>query len=182
MDNRKILIMGAGGCGSGFLLGILRACGLETGPHNEFMRWGGVREAIKAGQDPKTIYTPKVIKHLGGFLVNLNEHVDRHGWEIQHIFFSVASYKLQMQAYKKRAKKTLQEADQQYRDGLASALIQLIERDYPFTMVRCPRSIKDTEYCYEKLKVVLGIDYEAFKLIHQAQIIPHKLEGLMVYE
>lgn len=181
IDNRKILIMGAGGCGSGFLLGCLRACGFETGPHNEFMRWGGVREALKAGQDPKTIWTPKVIKHLGGFLVNLNQHIDRHGWEIQHIFFAVASYDLQMWAYKRRAKKSLEEADKQYRDGLAQAMVQLIERDHPFSMVRCPRSILDPQYMYDKLKVVIPQTFEEFKPIHAAQIIPDKAASLKKY-
>ncbi|MCI0558387.1 MAG: hypothetical protein MN733_07815 [Nitrososphaera sp.] len=183
MDKRKkILIMGAGGCGSGFILGLLRACGLETGPHNEFMRASGIRDKLKAGVDPKTIWTPKVIKHLGGFLVNLNQHIDRHGWEVQHIFFAVASYNLQMRAYQRRQNKTLVEADQQYKDGLASAMLQLIERDHPFSMVRCPRSILDVEYCYDKLKVVIPQSLNEFKVIHASQIIPEKIEGLNKYE
>lgn len=181
MDNRKILIMGAGGCGSGFVLGLLRACGFETGPHNEFMRWGGVREKIKAGVDPKTIWTPKVIKHLGGFLVNLNQHIDRHGWEIQHIFFAVASYELQIRAYQRRQKRTREDAEKQYREGLASGIAQLIERDYPFTMIRCPRSILDPDYCYDKMKVVVPQSFEQFKPIHASQIIPKKLEDLKAY-
>ena len=49
MENDKILIMGVGGCGSSFLLRLLGDCGLETKGVVEFMKYGGVPEAIRNG-------------------------------------------------------------------------------------------------------------------------------------
>lgn len=187
MSKEVILIMGVGGCGSSFLWGLLGDCGFETKGINEFMRHGGVREAIKAGTLDSFEF-PEVIKCLGGFLVNLNEHIDRHNWKVRHIFFVVASYDYQINKYMKRRRSkqkhlTVEEAaviaEEDYKRGLGSGLIQLIERDHPFTMVRCPRSIKDSKYCYDQLKVVLDdMTYEEFVKIHTARIVPRYLKRL----
>ncbi len=183
MGDGKILIMGVGGCGSSFLWGILGDCGLKTLGINEWMRYSGVRDAVAAGTVDEMEF-PKVIKHLGGFICNLNEHIDRHKWEVEHIFFAVASFDMQIDAYMKRKREYDREKyEARYRNGLGQGLIQLIERDHPFTMVRCPRSILDSEYCYEKLKVVLGdMTYEIFSKIHTNRLIPYKLERLKKYK
>ena len=75
MDNGKILIMGVGGCGSSFLWGLLDDCGFSTGGINEWIRHSGIREA----DDSKIFDAPRVIKHLGGFLNNMNTHLDNYG-------------------------------------------------------------------------------------------------------
>lgn len=169
----KILIMGVGACGSNFLWGLLGACGFETKGINEFMRHGGVREAIKEGRE---IEFPEVIKHLGGFMVNLNEHIDRHNWEIKHIFLCMSSLDYQLHKYKKRRGYSTEEATERYAKGLGQGLIQLVERDHPFTIVHSPRSILDPEYCYSKVNVVLGdMSYEEFLKVHQGQIKPKYL-------
>jgi hypothetical protein len=172
MSDGKILIMGVGGCGSGFIWNVLRRCGLDTTEYREWMRQSGVRSAIKEGTQ-LDFPSPKVIKHLGGFLVNLNEHLDTMQWEVEHIFFCVASYELQMHSYKKRSKVEYVEEEvlTKYRRGLGMGLMQIIERDHPFSLVRCPNSIRDPEYCYNKLKCVLGdMPYEEFLQHHQDQI------------
>jgi len=189
MSDGKILIMGVGGCGSSFLWGILGDCGLETLGINEWMRYSGIRDALAVGTHLEWEY-PKVIKHLGGFINNLNQHIDEHQWEVEHIFFSVASYDYQIKQMIKRRKRSSrhagksneqieQETPIDYERSLGKGLIQLIERDHPFTMVRCPRSIKDSEYLYNKLKVVLGdMTYEEFHKIHQSRIVPRYLKRL----
>lgn len=172
--------MGTGGCGSGFIWHLLEDCGLETGGKQEWMRKSGIRKAIAAGT-ADSFLTPRVIKHLGGFLNNLNEHIDRHKWEVEHIFFAVASFDVQMKEIEFRRNKHHKEFDYEteatrYRQALGKGLIQLVERDHPFSVVRCPRSLEDPRYCYDKLKVVLGsLPYERFYEIHQARILPHKL-------
>lgn len=189
MDDGKILVMGVGGSGSGFIWGLLGDCGYETKGINEWMRHSGVREAHANGAAHLIEY-PTVIKHLGGFLTNLNMHIDQNGWNVKHIFFSVASYDFQIKTYMKRRQSKQQHftteerrelADRDYRTALGSGMIQLIERDHPFTMVRCPRSMKDPKYCYEQLKVVLdGMTYKEFFKIHQARVDPKlykKLDG-----
>ena len=168
--------MGAGGCGSGFIHGLLGACGLPTYGINEWLRHSGAR----GSRDPKNLDCPKVIKHLGGFMENLNFHIDRYGWEVEHIFLAVASLDLQMHAYRRRKRGFSQEYYlDRYQTVLGKGMVQLIERDHPFTVVRCPRSIKDPEYCYEKLKVVLnGMPYEKFAEIHASRILPKYLQRL----
>jgi hypothetical protein len=184
VSDGKILIMGVGGCGSGFIWNVLRRCGLETTAHREWMRYSGVRTAIKEGAQ-LDFPSPKVIKHLGGFLTNLNHHLDTMDWEVEHIFFCVASYELQLHSYKKRShgQYDREEYIKRYEQRIGKGLIQLIDRDHPFTMVRCPRTIKDPVYCYNKLKVVLGdTTYEEFFKHHQAQISPQHYRRLQPYE
>jgi hypothetical protein len=180
--------MGVGGCGSSFIWSLLGDCGHDTKGINEWMRHSGVRAALKAGTLDQVEY-PKVIKHLGGFLNNLNKHIDDHGWEVEHIFFVVASYEYQIRKIAKRRGVSCTEpisrakVEKDYRNALGTGLIQLIERDHPFTMVRLPRSIKDPRYCYDRLKVVLGeMTYEEFEKIHAAQIIPERLRKLDNWE
>ena len=175
--------MGVGGCGSGFIWNVLRRCGLETTEHREWMRQSGVREAIK--EDTHLDFpSPKVIKHLGGFLINLNHHLETMQWEVEHIFYCVASYELQLHSYETRSKGKYNRelCIEKYERNLGKGLIQLIDADHPFSMIRCPRSITDPVYCYGELKRVLGdMPYEEFYKHHQAQISPRHLRRLNGY-
>jgi hypothetical protein len=177
MGDGKILIMGTGGCGSGFVWNLLKRCGLETTEHREWMRSGEARDKA-----------PKVIKHLGGFLNNLNHHVDNNEWEIEHIFFTVATLDLHMDIQKRRLRDRgeifyYDMELEKYYTKLGKGIAQLAERDYPFTIIRCPTSIQDSLYCYNKLKVVLGDTlYECFSKIHSELIIPELASCLSVYK
>jgi hypothetical protein len=193
MSDGKILIMGVGGCGSSFLWNLLGSCGLETLGINEWVRHSGIRRALKQGTADQWEY-PKVIKHLGGFINGLNKHIDDHKWEVEHIFFAVSTYDLQIKTYKKRrgasarhsgksVEQIEEESKEDYERALGKGLIQLIERDHPFTLVRCPRSIKDSKYCYQQVKIVLGgMSYEEFEKIHSAEILPKYLKRLDGWE
>jgi len=185
----KILVMGVGGCGSGFLWHLLRACGFETTDIREWMRHSGVREAHENGTAHLMEY-PTVIKHLGGFMNNLDMHIEQNNWKIRHIFLAVSSYDFQIDTYIRRRRRRqpgLSEderremAEHDYTRLLGLGLIQLIERDHPFTLVRCPRSVKDSRYCYEQLRVVLDdMTYQEFLAKHRNLVDPvkyAKLEG-----
>ncbi len=180
MGDGKILIMGVGGCGSGFLWKLLDDCGLETFGINEWMRHSGIRQAVKEGVHAE-FKSPKVIKHLGGFLTNLNYHIDQHNWEVEHIFFAVASLSMQMQSFRERTRRGPFDYDtylDKYRHQLGMGLIQLIERDHPFSLIECPRSLSDSKYCYNKLKIVLpDTSYEEFAEIHKARVNPVRLKN-----
>jgi hypothetical protein len=184
MSEGKILVTGVGGCGSSFVWSLLGACGLSNGGINEYMRHKALREAMKTKTADNWEF-PRLIKHLGGFMCNLNEHVDRHGWEVEHVFLCMTSYELQMKKYYRRGRVPVdqREAKQlQYEQSLGQVLIQLNERDHPFTVIRSPRSIKDVQYCYDKMRVVLGgMAFEEFKEIHQGRIIPRLLKRLDGY-
>ncbi|GAG14434.1 unnamed protein product [marine sediment metagenome] len=193
MSDGKVLIMGVGGCGSSFLWGLLGDCGLETLGINEWMRWSGIRRAHREGTVDQMEY-PKVIKHLGGFLTNLNLHIDQNHWEIEHIFFAVSSYDCQIrETVERRAlqrrhlgkskEQLIEAAKRDYEVSLGKGLIQLIERDHPFTMVRLPRSIKDPKYLYRQLRVVLGdMPYDKFREVHAACVVPKLLKKLDGWE
>ncbi len=174
MSEDKVLIMGVGGCGSSFIWGLLGDCGLSTDGINEWIRHSGIRDV----EDGKTFPAPKVIKHLGGFLNNMNTHLDNYGWEVEHVFFCVASLDLQMEAYKTRKGGGFDYDHYytKYQNALGKGLMQLIERDHPFTVIRCPRSLTDPYYCWKKLQVVLGdMRYKEFKKIHAARVIDGSL-------
>lgn len=184
MSDGKILIMGTGGCGSGFIWHMLRECGLETTEHREWIRHGGIIQS----KDPANFPAPKVIKHLGGFLNNLNTHLDNYQWEVEHIFFATATLDLAMSIQKSRMRKRQVEFNynvelERYYSKLGKGMAQLLERDYPFTVVRCPTSILNPRYCYDKLKVVLPseVSYERFAEIHASKIIPKRRNQLLVY-
>jgi len=170
--------MGTGGCGSGFIHGLLGACGLSTYGINEWLRHSGAR----GSRDPKNFDCPKVIKHLGGFMENLNFHIDRYGWEVEHIFLAVTPFELQMKAYKRRnhVNFDLDKYTKRYQTSLGKGMIQLVEREHPFTVIRCPRSITDPYYCWKKLNIVLDdMNYKEFSKIHQARIIPNLFKNLL---
>jgi hypothetical protein len=181
MCGGKVLIMGVGGCGSGFLWHLLEDCGLDTGGTQEWMRHSGIRRALREGKHSEFKY-PKVIKHLGGFIVNLNLHVEQNNWKIEHIFWAVGSLQKQMRTQRNRYK-GVSDYDtrlETYKKKLGTGLIQLIEGGYPFTIVKCPTSLIDPEYCWDKLKVVLpDMSYEEFAEIHKARVDSEKLERLL---
>jgi hypothetical protein len=183
INSSKILVMGTGGCGSGFIWHMLKDCGLETTNHQEWIRYGGIIHA----EDPTVYPAPKVIKHNGGFLCNLNTHLDNYQWEVEHIFFAVAKIDLAMRIQKTRFRLTRREFNydhelERYYTKLGRGLDQLVERDHPFTVVQCPASILDPQYCYDKLKVALpDTSYEEFAEKHAALIIPKQFKRLPPY-
>lgn len=172
--------MGTGGCGSGFIWHMLRKCGLETTEHREWIRYS----RITRSKDPVNFPAPKVIKHLGGFLKDLNFHLDTFKWEVEHIFFAVATFDLALEIIRERCRGPFNYDEQvkEYYLKLGQGIIQLAERDYPFTIVRCPTSILDSRYCYDKLKVVLpNTTYEEFAKEHAAHVRPNDRERLATY-
>jgi len=174
MSDKKILITGTGGCGSGFIIRTMENCGFDIGGYNSYIQHGPVKGLLKAGVDPKTIEMPRVIKHLGGFMKNLNEHIDNFGWEVEHIFLSVVPYEMALGKYMSRRNYTREDAAARYTEVLGLGMQQLIERDHPFTVVRCPETILCPRYMYEKVKIVLPKDFtlEDFEIAHAKTIAP----------
>ena len=179
----KILIMGTGGCGSGFIWHMLKRCGLETTEHREWIRSGGITTAV----DPTNFPAPKVIKHNGGFLHSLNKHIETFQWKVEHVFFAIATFDLAMHIQKERMLQRGASFDydtelERYYGKLGRGVAQLAESDYPFTIVLCPRSILDVEYCYSKLKVVLpNITYEEFVEKHSEWVKHERKSFLSTY-
>lgn len=174
----KVLIMGPGRCGSTFLFYLLKELGLDTGPHPEFLRWE--RTVEKLNRKEKVEF-PTIIKHLGGFCLNLNDHIDRFGWSIKHIFFCLRRFEACLNSRvgmtMRRTRKSREEATEIMMDEIphtvGMGLFNLIERDHPFTVIRFPRSAQDPEYCYNKLSPILeDIDFETFKIAWEKTVDP----------
>lgn len=163
---------------------MLKNCGLETTNHREWIRSGGITKA----EDPTTFVAPKVIKHNGGFLHNLNTHIKNYQWEVEHVFFAVATLDLAMDIQKERLKRRERPFDynyelERYYGKLGRGLAQLAEADYPFTIVRCPTSILDVGYCYNQLKVVLpDTTFGGFATQHKAWVMHDRVNKLQKYE
>ena len=184
MGEGKILIMGTGGCGSGFIWNMFRLCGVETTEHREWMRQGGIRSS----KDPASFPAPKVIKHLGGFLLNLQDHIETCQWEVEHVFFATAKLDLAMSIQKSRIRRRGKDFDYDeqlalYYSKLGKGTAQLIETGLPFTIIRCPDSILHPEYLYGKMKRCLpDVTYERFLEAHNELIIPKKRDRLYVHD
>ena len=132
MNDGKILIMGTGGCGSGFIWHMLRHCGLETTVHREWIRSGGITNST----DPTNFPAPKVIKHNGGFLHNLNTHIENFQWDVEYIFYAVATLDLAMDIQKERMLRRGAAFDygtelERYYGKLGRGLDQLSESGHP---------------------------------------------------
>jgi hypothetical protein len=171
--------MGTGGCGSTFLWHMLRNCGLETTGHREWIRTGGIKKA----EDPARFPAPKVIKHLGGFLLHLNQHIENYQWDVEHIFFAISTLDLAMDTCKVRCVRKPFDYEselQRYYSKLGKGLSQLVDSDYPFTIIQCPTFILDADYCYNKLSVVLpDITRGEFVAKHEAFINPERRDALL---
>lgn len=187
-DKEKILIMGPGSSGTTFCFRLLQALGFDTGNEPEVLKNPDVKRRILAGED---VELPKVIKHQGGFILNLSEHIERHNWKVQHIFLALRGLdnhvekvtlgpaKIQGKKFSSVMKGTRRikywndiQTDEGRRQALlhytcskvGMAIMQIIQHDYPFTVVCLPRSIEDPRYCYEKFKPVIGnMSFEAFE-------------------
>ncbi len=184
MSDGKILVIGTGGCGSGFVWHMLKNCGLETTEHREWIRSSGIARS----KDPANFPAPKVIKHLGGMLTNMNKHLANYEWEVEHIFFAVTTTELTMEIIQRTFARHNREFDydeelRRYYWKLGQGLAQLAENDHPFTIIRCPDTILDVDYCWDKMKVVLhDTTYEEFAAKHAAHVRTEEIEKLSTYK
>ena len=176
----KILITGNGVGGTTWLWWLFHELGYTTSPKGidahtyELLRNKNLVKRITKGE----LEWPQVIKHLGGFLKNMNLHVDTHDWEVRHVFMILRKLDSAIASRRRRPSKikpasmgvsreefgkmTWDQREEKMKerliDGVGSGVFQAIERDYPFTVLRFPRAAIDAEYCYEKLKPVLEVN------------------------
>ena len=175
---KKILITGPGSSGTTSLWWLFRELGFTTEPTGiethtyELMRNKSLVQEITNGKRD----WPQVIKHLGGFMLRMNEYIDQYEWDVQHIFVVLRRMDMALATRERKKwaltakslgvsreehaqmsipqRKDLMRAKLQ--DGLGGCIYNLVERDYPFTVLRFPRSVIDPSYCYQKLKPVLS--------------------------
>jgi hypothetical protein len=175
--------MGPGSSGTSFLWYMFRGLGFDTGKHVEFFR----AERPNLFKENIEIHIPHVLKGTGGLCKNTFKYIDENHLEIEHIFFALRNFENTVRGRKKMSRnrggyKRLSEEQLDERikyeipHTIGNGLLNLIERDYPFTIVKFPESALDAEYCYNKLKVVLGdMSFENFKEAHAKVANPEKI-------
>lgn len=197
-----ILITGISHTGSSVLLLLFEALGFSIGrkefpdPWLEILRDPRVTAMIEREETPPW---PEVIKHLGGFCYNLNEHVDRWSWNVDHIFVMVRDLG---ESVRRRVKfkggrdmspkafgydpaswraltQEAREAEIQDRlkNQIGALLFNLVPRNYPFTCIEYPRWVQDPNYAYTKLSPALAdrVTHEDFVRAFQRIIDPQRV-------
>lgn len=199
---RLILITGISHTGSSVLLLLFEALGFSIGrsqfpdPWLELLRDPRVNAMIDRGETPPW---PQVIKHLGGFCYHINEHVDRWGWKVDHIFVMMrdleesvrrrVKYKggrdMTPKAYGYSTSEWVgltqeqkeEEARAHLKDELGALLLNIVPREYPFTCIEYPRWVQDPGYAFRKLYPVLvnRVEYPEFVKVFGQVIDPKKV-------
>lgn len=188
-----ILVTGTGQSGTTAFLLLLEALGLDTGKKHEFLRDEKMWKEIEQGKIPKW---PSVIKHLGGFCYNLNSHVDRWNWKVDHIFIVLRN--LDQLARKKATKpekffraKALKISNEKLRnlsednkkeiikdnakDQIGALIFNILDRDYPFSLVEYPKYTENLDYCYKKISPIIPCTWDTFLQAHNKAIDKSKV-------
>jgi hypothetical protein len=155
--------MGAGRCGTTFLWEMFKELGFDTGEEAEFFQ---NQERLGLTR------IPRVIKGTGGLCINLDMYVKVHHLQIEHIFLCtrqlgpMVASQLQMKqdrgTYKGLRSSALQAKLYQEIPGtFGKALLQIADSEYPFSIVKFPKSAEDPDYLARVLKKshAEGFDY-----------------------
>ena len=150
--------MGAGRCGTTFLWYLFKELGMDTGDEAE---WFQNHERLGLER------IPKVIKGTGGLCVNLDKYVEKYRLQVGHIFLCTRAFRPMLQSqmkmkqdkgiYKGLCLEALQETlEEEIPRTFGKALLHICEMNYPFTIIKFPKSAQDVDYCYNTLHKALG--------------------------
>ena len=155
--------MGAGRCGTTFLWELFKRLGFDTRDEAEFFQ---NQERLGLTR------IPRVIKGTGGLWINLDMYVRVHALQIEHIFLCtrqlgpMVASQLKMKqdrgTYKGMSLTALQEILYKEIPGtFGTALLQIADAEYPFSVVKFPKSAEDPDYLASVLKKshAEGFDY-----------------------
>lgn len=203
-----ILVTGEGRSGSGLVVDFLRALGYSWLPKYEGFDDHGdpdnvyeiLRDSklIRCLDEGKPVEWPDVVKHLGGFQLNIKEWVVRCKWnisDISHVFITINNMD---KGISKRWKDPVlsnqlhracsieksvwsamslleQEAAMRnvLRLGLGTGIYNYVDLGIPFTVVQYQRFVSDVEYAKECMEPV--IRNHNFNLIWHKLIDPRKV-------
>lgn len=194
-----IIVTGTGWNGSTVFLKLLRGLGFTiTPPGVDNQAYELLKDKILVDKMIKgEVPWPSAIKHLGGMCFNLNSWVDRCGWDVDHVFLLVRPLEnavarrrivggmtrkslippMNGEDYNSLSQEQLDEATRTtLRATVGAAIHELIERDYPFTVVNFPRFTTDSDYCFRCLSGVFD-DTERFQAVWDAIMDPYFVHG-----
>jgi len=180
-----ILITGSGISGTTWMWWLMKELGYTTQPTGtdtltyELLKHKRLVSEIVKGERE----WPEVVKHLGGFLKHMNQHIDEHGWDVDHVFVMIRKMEASIDSRRSQGnlthgslgipRKEFKSLHQALRDDMmkevlksdmGSCIYNLIERDHPFTIIRYPRAAVDRVYCWDQMREALGdrVKWEAF--------------------
>jgi hypothetical protein len=155
--------MGAGRCGTTFLWELFKELGFDTGDEAEFFQ---NKERLGLTR------IPRVIKGTGGLCINLDIYARVHRLQIEHIFLCtrqlgpMVASQLKMKQNSKTYKGLSPEALQdllfaEVPGTYGKAILQIAHSEYPFSLVKFPKSAQDPDYLASVLKKshVEGLGY-----------------------
>jgi hypothetical protein len=159
---------------------------LEDNEGIELMRMKQTLGRIEKGE----LEWPDVIKHHGGFCLNLPKYVEKYNWEIEHVFILIRnmedavgkrvgekSRKADMsrkalipvpskEVYDKMSEAELREATANTIHILTSSAIHNCEEHgYPYTIVNYPRFVTDFFYCWHTLEQFYKVPPATYKML-----------------
>lgn len=199
MKIKKIIITGSGKSGTTFLVHLLTALGLDTGYTMDTIEdnisvksWGGLEWPIRGrkAKDP----SPRIIKNPV-LCFDLLERAKRWNWEIEHVYVSIRKFnEVASHRYYRndthRLFETLTPEQREIEQALVSSLSlediikleaargashigylmeQLTDMNIPCTYMKFPRTVKDVEYCRQKLMyLVKDIPKDRFSEVYSS--------------
>ena len=132
--------------------------------------------------------TVDVIKHLGGFCFDLHTWVDRFQWKVDKVLIVTRgleegvrrrwakndihpiNHKFLQVTYSYFQKMTTEEinerARQVVRERIGAAVLQCVDRDYPFAILPFPKFVREPMFLYNELAPVINKSYDEFLVVY----------------
>lgn len=164
-----IIVMGPGRCGTTFWLRLFQDLGVDTGGCHEIFR-----EKPREIQNPDFQW-PRVIKGTGTLCAGLNKWVENRGWEVEHVYLCVREIEANIKSMTKRKKGSREykglapetlyaKIRDEILGGYGQALNQIVSAEYPFTIVKFPKSAQEIGYAYDKFREgPIQVSYKDFR-------------------
>lgn len=189
--NDRVIITGAGNCGTTFLMKLFCELGLDTGWTSEEVEAllkkrprASFEWPVRGERALLHLPQPYILKHPH-LCFDLRSRIERWGWNVEHIYVllreyeHIASHKhkqyfgreVQPRRYRESFLKDGMLTDMEFRDYhkmkaasfIGNIMIPLVEDNIPHTFIMFPRMITDPVYLFDRLSFVLGeVSYTDF--------------------
>ena len=152
----------------------------------ELLREKRIQDAMGRNE---LIEWPDVIKHLGGFSYNLHQWVDSFNWKVDKVLIVTRgleegirrrwakdpqghpiNHKFLQVTYPYFQEMTSTEinerARQVVRERIGAAVLQCVERNYPFAILPFPKFVQNPKFLYSELAPVIDKSYDEFLITY----------------
>lgn len=198
-----ILITGEGRSGTTLMLAVFSLLGFDTGGPSHTP--AGPHEWLKHREITPDTQFPEVIKHLGGFVVNLKKWVTENNWQVDHLFYMANSldvtinkrlypgdqrgtivsprvnFQMKAAEYEKlndTEKEELVRSTFERRVGIT--VYNAIDLGIPITIVHYQRFCRDPDYAVQMMQPIIGmkgLTEEDIRRVHGQHVILDKVKS-----